>query len=261
MKKLIVILVVFAILMVGGIYYFLIKGDELIRTQIETQGSQFLGTSVKVAKVELAITEGRLTIDGISVANPTGFSDTSAFNLGSITLDLGTVTSEPYTVQTVSINAPEILYEMNEQGQANLLALKDKLTANLPDSESAPEANEATNNPLVIVENVTVSNIRLKLDISKLPTGDDQELGDKTYEVNLPTFSANAIGKPNGMPADQVGGAILDAMLSNVIEQAKTEAQKRIKDMAKDKAKEKLDEEKDKLKSKAKDKLKDIFGG
>lgn len=260
MKKLLVILVAFAILMVGVFYYFLKGADELIRTQIETQGSKFLGTPVEVAKVELTLTEGRLTISGISVANPAGFSDANAFTLEEITLDLGNVTSEPYTVQTVSIDAPEVLYELTEQGQANLMVLKEKLTANLPATESAPEPDKTTSNPLVMVENVTVSNVNLQLDISQLPT-EVTDLGDDTYKVSLPTFSANAIGKPNGMPADQVGGAILDAMLSNVIKQAKAEAQKRIKDMAKDKVKEKLDEEKGKLENKAKDKLKDIFGG
>lgn len=265
MKKLLMMLGVFVVCIAGGGYYFLSGADELIRTQIEKQGSKFMATPVAVANVELVITEGRLTIEGIDVSNPQGFSDASAFNLGAMTLDLGKITSEPYTVQTVSVDAPVILYEVNADGESNLIVLKDKLTANLPKSDTPPveEPSNEGANPLVIVENVTVSNTRLILNLVKLPTG-ELDLGDKTFEITLPTFNADAIGKPNGMPADQVGGAIVNAMLSNVIEQAKVEVQNRIKQLAKDKAKEKLNQEKDKLKDKLKDKaknkLKDIFG-
>jgi hypothetical protein len=263
MKKLLFILGFIVILIAGGAWYILSGADEFIRTQIEKQGSKFLSTSVTVSNVDLALTEGRITISGIDISNPTGFSDASAFSLGAMTLDLGHIVSEPYTVQTVSIDAPEILYELDTNGQGNLIVLKEQLTANLPQSEPATETSEGGANPLVIVENVSVSNVQLKLDFENLPTDDldlDLDLDTKSYEITLPTFSAGAIGKPNGMPADQVGAAIVDTMLENVIAQAKLEAKNRLKDLATEKAKQKIDQEKGKLKEKATDKLKGLFG-
>jgi hypothetical protein len=112
----------------------------------------------------------------------------------------------------------------------------------------------------VIVENVTISNVRLKLDFEKLPIG-DLNIETKAYEITLPTFSAGAIGKPNGIPADQVGAAIASAMLDNIISQAKAEVKKRLEEEAKRKLKDKVDEEKEKLLEKAGDKLKGLFGG
>jgi hypothetical protein len=106
----------------------------------------------------------------------------------------------------------------------------------------------------VVVEKVTVSDLQLKLNFEKLDTG-EFPLDKKVYDVTLPTFNANSIGKPNGIPADQVGLAITNAMLDNVITQAKKE----VKKILKAKAKEKLDKEKDKLVDKAKDKLKGLF--
>ena len=259
MKKGLVIVGFLILLVAGGAWYMLSGAGDFIRTQIEQQGSKFLSTSVTVSNVDLALTEGRLTISGIDIANPAGFSDADDFSLSAMTLDLGDVVTEPYTVQTVSIEAPEILYEMDASGKGNLLALKDNLTANLPKGEQPAQTAEAGPNPLVIVENVTVSNVRLKLDFENLPTG-DLNMDTKAYEITLPTFNAGSIGKPNGMPADQVGAAIVEAMLDNVIAQAKSEAKKRLKDLATEKAKEKIDKETEKLKEKAKDKLKDLFG-
>jgi flagellar basal body-associated protein FliL len=257
MKKGLLILLAIVAIIAGGIYYILSGAGDLIKQQIEKQGSQYMATSVTVASVELALAEGRLTINGLDVANPEGFSQQNAFSLESITLDLGDVTSEPYTVQTLSVNAPEILYEVDASGSGNLLALKNNLMKNLPKSDAPAEPQDGAN-PLVIVENVTVSKVRLKLDFANLDTG-DLVIEQKVYDVELPTFNAGAIGKPNGMPADQVGAAVVNKMLDNIIAQAKEQAKQRLKDAAKDKAMEKIDEEKDKLKDKAKDKLKNLL--
>ena len=99
-----------------------------------------------------------------------------------------------------------------------------------------------------------MSNAKLVLNFENLDTG-EFEIDKKAYEVTLPTFNAGSIGKPDGLPADQVGAAIVQQMPDNAIKQAKAEAKK----VVADKAKEKLEEEKDKLMEKGKDKLKDLF--
>ncbi|MBT1451845.1 hypothetical protein KJ365_13210 [Glaciecola sp. XM2] len=254
MKKGLLVTALLLAVLAGGIWYAFSGAGDFIRTQIEQQGSKFLGTPVTVFNVDLSVTEGRLTINDLDVENPEGFSVADAFSLESVVLDLGAMTSEPYVVQTVSVNAPEVLYEVDASGKGNLIVLKDNLSANLPKSDAPPADTGAGPNPLVIVENVTVSNVRLKLDFEKLNTGDLQ-FDTKSYEITLPTFNAGSIGMPNGLPADQVGAAIVEAMLDNVIEQAKAEAKRRLEE----KAKEKLEEEKDKLIEKGKDKLKDLL--
>jgi hypothetical protein len=259
MKKGLIIFIALIAIIAGGVWYLLSGAGDFIAAQIEKQGSKYLGTTVSVLSVDLALSEGRMTITDLDVENPQGFSREDAFSLESVTLDLGEVLSEPYTVQTVSINAPEILYEVDASGQGNLIVLMNNLEANLPKSDSTPEPpKEGGANPLVIVENVTVSNVRLKLNFEQFQTG-DIELETKAYEITLPTFNAGSIGKPNGMPADQVGGAIVKAMLDNVIAQAKAEAKKRVAEELKKKASKEIDKQKDKLKDKASSKLNDLL--
>lgn len=257
MKKGLGIFALLILLIAGGAWYMLSGAGDFIRTQIEEQGSQYLGTTVSVFNVDLALTEGRITISDLDIDNPKGFSDEDAFSVDAITLDLGEVLNEPYVVQTVSINAPEILYEVDSSGQGNLIVLKNNLAANLPKSENTTVSKDAAN-PLVIIENVTVSNVRLKFNFEKLPTG-ELNIETKAYEVTLPTFNAGPIGQPNGMPADQVGVAVVNAMLDNVIAAAKAEAKKRLAEEAKKKVNEELEKQKDKLVEKAGDKLKGLF--
>ncbi len=259
MKKLLIALVLLIAIVAAGVWFLLSSADGLIKEQIEKQGSKFLGVPVTVFNVDLALTDGRLTISDLDIENPEGFSKSDAFSLDSITLDLGGSTSEPYVVQEVSLNAPEVLYELDASGKGNLLVLKENIDKMLPKAKETPPSEPGAN-PLVIVENVTIEAVKLKLDFENLPTGDVQ-LEKKIYEVTLPTFNAGSIGKPNGIPADQVGAAIAKAMLDNVIAKAKEEAKNKIEEEAKKKIKEEVDKKKDELKDKAKDKLKDLLGG
>jgi hypothetical protein len=258
MKKGLGIFAILVLLIAGGAWYLLSGAGDFIRAQIEQQGSKYLGTTVSVFKVDLALTDGRITISDLDIKNPQGFSNEDAFSVDAITLDLGEVMSEPHVIQTVSINAPEILYEIDADGQGNLIVLKNNILANLPKTKNEELAPKDSANPLVIVESVVVSDVRLKFNFEKLSTG-NLNIETKAYEVTLPTFSAGAIGQPDGMPADQVGAAIVNAMLDNVIAAAKTEAKKRLKDEAKKKVNEELEKQKDKLLDKASDKLKGLF--
>lgn len=257
-KGLIGLLLILVVVGLGVVYLFSGAG-ELIRTQIEKQGSQFLDTQVSVSSVELVLSEGKLSMAGMNVKNPTGFSPQNAFALNQVVLDLGGELSEPYVVNNVSIVAPSVLYELDASGKGNLLALKENLMKNLPKTENEPQPETGKNvNPLVIVENVTVSEVSLKLNFENLSTG-DVKIDTKAYEITLPTFTSGSIGKPNGIPADQVGAAIVESMLDNIIAQAKSEAKKKVEEEAKRIAKEKLDEKKDELLDKAKDKLNGLF--
>jgi hypothetical protein len=257
MKKGLVIFAVLALLIVGAAWYTLSGAGDFIRAQIEQQGSKYLGTEVSVGSVELALTDGRLTINKLQIKNPKGFSSEDAFSVDAITLDLGEVLKEPYVVQTISVSAPKFLYELDAGGKGNLIALKNNLAANLPKTENEPAAKDGAN-PLVIVEKIRVSDVGLKLDFEKLSTG-DLNIEQKTYEVTLPTFDAGPFGKPKGMPADKVGVAVVNVMLDKVIAAAKSEAKKRLADEAKKKAQEELDKQKDKLLDKASDKLKGLL--
>ncbi len=257
MKKALTILIVVALLIGAGAWYFLSNANELIRGQIEQQGSKYLGTAVSVESVDLVISQGRMTIGGLQVSNPQGFSENQALSVAQITLDLGNLINQPYQVQLINIQAPKVLYEMNASGQGNLVALKDNLLANLPQSDKTPPTQDGAN-PLVIVEDVTIKSVQLTLDFAQLPT-DELKIKKKVYQLTLPTFNTGPVGQPDGIPADQVGAVIVKAMLDQAIDKAKVEAKNRLAEEAKKKAKELLDKEKDKLLDKAKDKLKNLF--
>lgn len=259
MKKILVILLVLVAAFIGVVFYLVSGVDELIRSQMETQGSKALQTQVQVNKVELSFAEARMSIGGFNVHNPKGYSDDQAFSLGEVKLDLGTSTKEPYIVEEVLIDAPTVLYEVDASGKANLVVLKDNLQAMLPKGDGQPTAESTGPSPLVSVQKVTIKDAKLRINFEAMDTG-ELKLDKKQYDLTLPTFQSSPVGVPNGLPADQVGTAIMDSMLDNLIKQAKQRVKDIFEDKAKAAAKEKIDEEKQKLEDKAKEKLKGLLG-
>ncbi|BDX05833.1 hypothetical protein [Planctobacterium marinum] len=255
MKKVLIVLLIILIAAGGFVFLGLSGLDDLIKQQIETQGSKVTKTSVTVSKVETKLTEAKITIGGLGIANPEGYSVDDAFKLNTVRLDLGTSTSEPYVIEEILIDAPEVLYELGSAGKANLITLKENLQASLPQSETSEPTGEAAN-PLVSVKKIKVQAVKLKLNLQAL---DLEQLPDdkRQFELTLPTFYADAVGVPDGIPADQVGAAIVDAMLDNLIKEGK----RKVKGIFEDEAKQKLEEEKQKLEEKAKEKLKGLLGG
>jgi len=75
MKKVLIALGVVVVLIGGGLVLLLSNLDGLVKTAIETYGSEAVGSQVSVGSVELNLTEGSAAIYDFSVANPPGFSD------------------------------------------------------------------------------------------------------------------------------------------------------------------------------------------
>ena len=234
--------------------------DDLIREQIETQGTKVTKSSVTVAKVETKLADAKVSINGLALANPQGYSADNAFSLDIVRLDLGTATQEPYVIEEILIDSPAVLYEVDKQGKANLTVIQENIQSALPQSDGEPAAAGGDQtSPLMSVQKITVKDVKLRLNIEAMDLG-DLPLEKRQYELTLPTFHAGAIGVPNGIPADQLGAAIVDSMLNNLIKEGKRKVKGIFEEEAKAKAREKLEKEKDKLKEKAKNKLKDLFG-
>ena len=81
MKKGLGIFALVALLIVGGVWYMFSGAGDFIRSQIEQQGSKYLATTVSVLKVDLALTDGRMTISNLDIKNPQGFSNQNAFSV------------------------------------------------------------------------------------------------------------------------------------------------------------------------------------
>ena len=123
MKKLALGAFLVLLLSIGfGVYYLLSNLDSIVKTAIESYGSEATQTTVRVGKVQLELTDGSGAISGLTVGNPQGFAAAQAFSLGEIAtqIDLKSLSEEVTVIEHIIIRAPEVFFELNEAGKNNL---------------------------------------------------------------------------------------------------------------------------------------------
>ncbi len=185
------------VVIIAGLFYLYSSLGSLIKMAVEKYGSEITQAKVRLNKAELSATSGTGALRGLFVGNPQGFKTASAFQLGeiSLTVDIGTITSDPVVIKEIIVSAPEVTYELGPQG-SNIDAIKRNVDAytkagkdgaTTEKTESAGEAKKAGRK--VVIENLYIRNGRVKI---------GSTLSDKTMNVPLPDIHLTNIGKQKG---------------------------------------------------------------
>jgi len=251
MKKIILGLVLVIVIAGGiGIYYLLTNLDALVKAAIEKHGSEATQTAVRVDNVKINIQEGSGAILGLTIRNPTGFDLPNAFSLAKIkiAIDYKSLKEQPYVIDEITVRAPQIFFEINNDKKNNLNELKKKLSIGKSPDKSSQEVKQSdSSEPRLIIKRIRFTDGNMKAMIAPLD--------NKKYELKMPTLLMSNLGGKKGLTPSELANEII----ARLIDQAKKEIREKGLDAEMDKlkakAKEKVDAEKNKLKEKADDKL------
>jgi len=215
MKKLMIGLAVLLLIVVGVVVYVGSSLDGIVKTAIETYGSEATQTQVSVAAVKIKLRDGAGSISGLNVGNPQGFADANIFKLGLIStkIDTSTVTENPVVIDELIIGSPEVFYEIDKTGASNLDALKRNLAASTSKAvaEPAAEKKEARDEMKIIIRRLVVEGGKASMRIAAL--------GGKQQSVSLPRIVMTDVGKQSGgATALEVAQLLSKSMLKNVQE-------------------------------------------
>jgi hypothetical protein len=207
-------------------WLYLTKGNQFVASAIETYGSAATGTSVSVGSVELALTQGRGDVKGLTIGNPPGYSSSYFLKVDDITLaiDLGSLGRVPVVKEAV-VEAAHLNAE--QHGQAtNLTDLENRITGPAP-SKSAPQPASKSEGRIIIDRfRLTHGRITLTSDLLKHP--EDLELTD---------VSIDGIGRASGgVTYEQAAQAVLDPILRATKTAVEARLRKAAEDSARDKA-------------------------
>ncbi len=243
MKKAILGAVFVAVIVIAGVGVYVMQNiNPIIKGLIEDIGSDVTKTEVRVAAVDISLTEGSGTISGLTIANPEGFSDDAVFSLDNIILQLDTnsLTSDVVVIKSVGVDGARVLAE-HVGGGTNVQALLNGMEQS---SESEPVDEQPTEESLFALQRMSFTNgqITLKSDL----------FGEST--VPLPDFDVTDLGTPeNGLTSTELGKEISISLVSQVSDAVVAV----VKDLARAKAL-------DAIKAEAEEglnKLKNFFGG
>ncbi|WP_029896492.1 AsmA family protein [Desulfohalovibrio reitneri] len=187
MKK---ILAVIAVIVVAAVLVLYFQLNTIVERGVETVGSKTLKTAVALDGASLSLFSGSGEINGLTVANPEGFSDKSAIRLGSaaVGVDIGSILSDTIIVEQVRITDPAILLETGDQG-SNL----DRLLQNA--KSAAPSGGQQTGEQQQSGKKVIIRDLRITGAQATLAL---RALGERSATVNLPEIHLTNIGEDKG---------------------------------------------------------------
>ena len=249
-KTLIATIVVLIVAVVGALFYVFSNLDAIVEAAIEQYGTEAVKTSVQVEGVAIKLTEGAATIQGLTVANPGGFSLPHAFYLGEIGVDINLekTDQELIAIDTILIAAPQVFYEINAERQASLNILAD----NLGSDSGASSSTSAPDEPSTAGQTPSV-----RLDIARFELQDASlraklvPLDNKTYDLKLPALVMTDL---QGTP-EQISKQVLDRLVNYAREEVKKQGLDKELDELKAKAQQRIDEERAKLEQQADEQL------
>ncbi|KZY37836.1 MULTISPECIES: hypothetical protein [unclassified Oleiphilus] len=243
MKKILLPLLIIILIAVAGVAYLAGSLNDIVKEQVETHGSKALQSAVVVEGVDIRLMDGFGELSDFSVANPNGFTPTSALGFGIVRLDIGTenITEMPIVIGEVLVDSLSALYELNAQGKGNLNVLLEQITsqasADSGKSGSADKTKEesgADSDVRIVIKKLTIKDTQLALDLSAL--------GQKKYDETLPTFAVSNVGGSAGLPPKELAQAMGKQILDKLIKEAKAKQTEKLKAKAKEKLMEKLEE-------------------
>jgi len=271
MKKVILGVLLIVIIAIGGsVYYLLTNLDSLVEAAIEKYGSEATQTSVLVDGVKINLSDGAAGITGLTVGNPAGYGFANAFSLGEIraAIDLASLQDEPYIINEITVLAPQVFVEINQDNKTNLNELKNNLTAGTTGKAQAKAPAEGSAaEPRLIIRRLTFADGTIQAKVAALK--------NKEYKLKLPSLDMTNLGGSKGATATELASEILKRLTDRASDIVKNDIIDAELNKLKEKAQQKIDEEKarlqkevdskveakkDAVKDKAKDKLKNLFG-
>ena len=218
MRKFLFFLLLLIAIAGGVVYYALTNLSSIIESSIETFGSEATQTQVSLSSVDLSLAEGTAALNGLTVGNPSGYSSNNAVSLGriNVAIDLDSLQScsatgcDVVTLKEVSVDSPEILYELG-QGGNNLETIQKNVEAYTAGLSGGSSGSSSSSGTKLIIDRLVIRGGQIAV----------QRGDSKLADVPLPTIDMKNIGRSQGgvepgQVASIVVGRIMQASLGAV---------------------------------------------
>lgn len=212
MKTLVRIVLALALLLVVLIVAAYLAFGALVSKAVGVAGEAALGVPTRLEGASLAASEGRVSLAGLSVSNPPGFSTPHFLSLAfaEAQVALGTLTSEKVRVERIELRGLDVNLERTKSG-TNFGAILDALerfekAAGAEQPSGEPEAKES-GKKLVIGE-LVLRDIRVHAKLAP-------ELGGAAdATLTLPETRLTELGGEQGLTLPQLIAKTVEVLLA-----------------------------------------------
>jgi len=234
MKK--IILILLFLFLAWGIER-LVTLDSRIQEDLTRTLSNLTGVPVSIASVDLSLLSGKGEITGLTVANPKGYSEKNAFQLGLVSLDLDVLSAltQPLVINSLVIDKPTVNLEVRDDLQSNLQEIigtsaQQAKSANRDDSGNSGSPETTDNGAGEEVEEkeyfrITVRSLEIR-DIRLVASR-----GLDSWEDTIALIAMENVGGEKGYSTTELGIVVARELTKQVLAQA---AKRSLTDMVED---------------------------
>lgn len=200
--------IVIVLVIVAAVAWMMI--DSIAAGAIEKGGTYALGVPVTVDNVDIGLIGGSVGLDGLTVANPEGFTEPHLMAAGHFGLKIegGSVLSDTVRVPLIELNGLDVYYIKTGDGD-NVQPILDNLERFKSDAPAEDEpAAEAKPGRKFIVDRLTMTDITLHL---RVPV-----VGTRTVKINRIEMDGLTQDNAQGMAMSELMGRIVPAVLASV---------------------------------------------
>lgn len=240
-------LLAFIIIVLVAVYFY---AGALIKRGVEYYVPPITGTSVSLSSVLLSPFTGSITIRGLVVGNPKGFSIPNAFSVAkvAVSVDLKSLMTDKIIIKEVHIVKPQISAEINTNGM-NLTTLNDHVQRALQSNEptqGTPEKKAAE--PAKKSKSVVIRLLRIE--------GGSIQLGfmGQSQTIPLPDIEQRNIGESKPQTIAQTVAQVMSILSSESVKVATSEV-KKLGQKAVQQTKEAIEQQADNIKNTVSDKV------
>lgn len=214
-------LVALGLLAVLAAAFFL---DQIVKTGIEKVAPTITQTTVTLDGVHISMLNGSVSMKGLVVGNPQGFTTPQSISVGkaAVGVVLNTLMADKIVVHTIEVQAPEVTFEGNPFGDNNLNKIMANVnggatTSHQTDTNTAPAAKSSGAAKKLEVDDFSITGIKvhaLLSGVSSLPG-----LEGKTMTLDIPDIHFTQLGTgPDGITAAELTQKVLAEISRETIE-------------------------------------------
>ena len=202
----------FVLALTGTAFYLFTHPERVVEWLVEFAASEILETEVSIDGIALRWDEADglsgVSVMGLSIDNPAGFSPQRALRIGLVDVEFGRAASPqgPISIRELRVVSSEIYYEQGETG-SNLAWFEERL-AGLSREDPAPSGADPEELRRLAIGTVSFQGGRMRAAL--------RELGDRELQLSFPAFELRRLGGTEGAPPAEIATEIVSAFARRV---------------------------------------------
>jgi hypothetical protein len=224
------LLVVIVVVIAIGISTVVQNVDGIVKGLIEEIGTEITGTKVTVREVVISLTDGKGTIRGLKIANPSGFSKANIFEIDEISLDIDptSLTGPVYVIDEVLLDGARVLAEQLGT-TTNVEAIMQSVESSGSEQAGAANTGDKDSNDSTSADiELMVSKFSFVNSSARLISN---EFGEQALEI--PGIRLTNLGsRENGRSPDELATEVIAAFTVEIENAVKDKMAKLIEDAA-----------------------------